>query len=99
MRLLRLAEGSPRKEGDAVLLAVVNNEVRLAVGKAVSVLHRNDRHNPASALNVLAGHVRESDVANLTLLAQPGQGFDRGFPGDGIVRSMELIDIDAIKTE
>src|SRR5271156_885579 len=76
VRLLRLSEGSPGEKSNAMLLAVVNNEVGLAVGKAVAILDRNDRNNPEGALNVLTGHVRESDVANLTLLAQLGQSFE-----------------------
>ena len=57
MRLLCLAKWSPRKKRNAVLLAVVDDEVGFAVGKAVPVLHRNDRHNPAGSLNVLKGYV------------------------------------------
>src|ERR1700744_245199 len=58
MRFLRLTEGGPGKEGNAVLLAIVDDEIGFAVGKAVAILYGDDWHNPASALYVLAGHIR-----------------------------------------
>src|SRR5258705_1025386 len=99
MRLLRLAERRPRKESDAVLLAIVDDEVGFAVGKAVAVLHRDDRHNPASALNVFASHVRERDMTNFALLAQPGQRFHRSLERNGIIGRVELMNIDAIEAQ
>src|SRR5260370_42534751 len=99
MRFLRLTEGSPRKESDIVLLAIIDDEVRFPIGEAVAVLHGDNRHDPACPLHVLASHIRERDVTNLTLLAQFSQRFYRRLEGDGVIGSVQLIDVDAVKAQ
>ena len=75
MSLPILAERRPRNEGDAVLLAVVEEVIPLAVSKAIAVLHRDDRDDFAGALEVFEGHVGERDVADLALLRAVLRGF------------------------
>ena len=48
---------------------------------------------------MLARDVRECDVADFSLLAQPRQRSYRGLEGDSVIRGMELIDIDPIETQ
>lgn len=98
-RFSSLTKWSPRQEGDVILRAIIDDEVGLAVGKTVSVLHRDNGHDPASTLDVLACDVGESQVANFSLLAQPGQRFNRCLEGDCIVRGMELVNIDSVQAQ
>src|ERR1700737_3986913 len=58
MVLLRLAERSPRKECDIVLLAIIDDEVRFPIGEAVTVLHGDNGHDPACPLHVFASYIR-----------------------------------------
>src|SRR6202041_2515954 len=97
--LLRLTEGSPRKEGDIVLLTIIDNEVRFPISEAVTVLHGDDRHDPASPLYVFASHIRESNMTNLALFAQSSQCLYRRLEGDSIIGSMQLIHVDAVQTQ
>ena len=99
MRSSCLTKRSPGHEGDPVLRAKIYNEIGFAVRKAVAILHRDDGHDGASALDVFAGHVRERNVTDLALLAKLGQGFNRGFKGNRVVGSVELVDIDAFKAQ
>src|SRR5882757_9054025 len=77
MCLLLLTERSPRKEHYVVLLAVIDDEVRFPISEAVAVLHGDNRYDPAGPLHVFARHIRERDMADLTVLAQPGECFYR----------------------
>src|SRR5260370_274718 len=52
-----LTERSPRKKGNIVLLAVINDKVRLTVSKTVTVLDRDNRDNLPCAFDVLASHI------------------------------------------
>ena len=82
-----------------MLLAIVDHVIPLPVGKAIAILHRDDGDDFAAALDVLLGHVGKAHMANLALLAQPGQCFHRSIVGDGRIGNMELVDIDAIETQ
>src|SRR5580698_8631959 len=99
MCLLRLTERGPWKESDIVLLAIIDNEVRFSISEAVTVLHRDDRHDPASPLYVFASHIRERNMTNLSLLAQSSQRLYRRLEGDSIIGSMELIHVDTVQTQ
>src|ERR1700678_886468 len=99
MRLLGLAQRSPRQEGNVVFFAIIHYEVRLAIGEAVAVLYRDNRHDPAGALDVFARDVGEPHMANLALLAQFGQRFHGCLEGDGIIRSVELMNIDPVQAQ
>jgi len=94
-----LTKRGPRQEGDAILGAIIDDEVGLAVGKTVPVLDRDDGHDLASALDVLACDVGERDMTNFALLAHPGQRFNRCLEGDGIVGRVELVNIDSVEAQ
>src|SRR5260370_38089257 len=49
-----LTEGSPGKNRNVVLLAVVAAHVRFTVGETVTILDRDDRHNFTSTFDMLA---------------------------------------------
>ena len=50
----------PREKGDAMLLAILDHVIPLAVGEAIAILHRDDGDDFAAALDVLVGHVGEA---------------------------------------
>src|SRR5579872_3114065 len=99
VRLAHLAERSPGNEGDAVLLAMVEEVVPLAVSEAVAVLYGDDGDDFAGALDVFEGDVGERDVADLALGAEVGEGFHGGVEGDGGVGDVELVDVDALEAQ
>ena len=94
-----LSERGPGDEGNAVLRAVIEEEVPLAIGEAIPILHGHDGDDLACALEVLKGHVGQGDVADLSLLLQAGQCFHRGVEGDRGVGNVELVDVDAIEMQ
>src|SRR5260370_25273004 len=94
-----MTERRPRKESNIVLLAIINDEVRLPVGETVAILHRHNGHDLAGPLNVFARYVRERDMTNLPLLAQLGQCFYRSLEGDGVIGSMKLMNIDTVQAQ
>src|ERR1700751_5376428 len=59
-----LAQWSPWQKRNAVLFAVINDEIGFAIGEAVAILHGDDRNNFASALNVFTGHIGKRNVAD-----------------------------------
>jgi len=73
---LALGQAEPREEEtrEVVLLAVVDMKSDSRSASCTGSAPKRQAQS-CGALNVLAGHVRESDVANLTLLAQSGQCF------------------------
>jgi hypothetical protein len=99
MSLPILSERSPGYEGDTVLLAVVEEVVPLAVGKAVAVLDRDDGDDFAGALEVFEGDVGEGDVLDFALGAEAGEAFHGSVEGDGGVGNVELVDGDAVEAE
>src|SRR5215469_9374434 len=94
-----LTEWSPRKKCNVVLLTVIDDEVGFTVSKTVTVLDRDDRHNPASTLDVLSSYIRERHMTDLAVLTQPGQSFHGSLEGDCVVGSVKLIDIDAVQPQ
>ena len=68
------AEGEPGNEGDSIAFAITDNVVPFTVGKAVTVLHRNDGHDFARTLDVFLRDVGQSHKPNLSFLFQFGQG-------------------------
>src|SRR3984957_2360674 len=99
MCLLRLTERSPRKKSDLVLLAIINNKVRLPISEAIAVLHGDNRYDCAGPLHMFTRYIRERDMADLTLLAQSGQCFYRRLERHGIVGSVQLIDVDTVQPQ
>ena len=68
------AERRPGDECDFVLIAEVEQEIPLAVGEAVAVLHGDDGNDLEGALQVLEGDVGERDVLDPALFAEAGEG-------------------------
>src|SRR5438270_2285885 len=99
MCLLGLAERSPGKKCDIVLLAVIGDEIRFPVSEAISVLHGDDRDNLACSLNMLARHIGERNMPNLALLAQFRQCFYRCLERHSVVGSVKLIDVDTVEAQ
>lgn len=52
------SQWKPGDESDSVAFAVVHHVVPLSIGKAVAILHRDDRNNLARPLDVLARDIR-----------------------------------------
>jgi hypothetical protein len=94
-----LAEGSPGDEGDAVFLAVIEEVVPFAVGKAVAVLDGDDGDDFTGALEVLESDVGEGDVLDFALRAELGEALHGGVEGDGGVGDVELVNGDAVEAE
>ena len=65
-----------RNERDAVCLAMLEHGFARAVADVVVVLHRGDLDDPARALQLVEVDVRESDVADLSRIAQLAQRAD-----------------------
>ena len=55
------AQREPGNKHNSILLAIVHYVIPLTIGKAVTVLHGNDRHDFASPLDVLPGYIRQSN--------------------------------------
>jgi hypothetical protein len=66
-RLGEVARGErePRDEADALLLAVRQDVLGLAVREVVEVLHRGDRDDLLARLDLLDGDLRQADVPDL----------------------------------
>src|ERR1700744_4547804 len=99
MCLLCLTKGSPWKKCNVVLLAVIDDEVRFTVCETVTVFNRYDCHNLAATLDMLSSYIRECYMTDLALLPQPSQRFHRSLEGYCIVRSVKLIDVDAVQAQ
>ena len=92
-------QGEPRNKGNPIALTIIHHVVPFAVGKAIAVLHGDDRENFARSLDVLLRNVRQRDQANLAFVSELSQRFHRGFKRDDRVRNMQLIYIDAIQVQ
>src|SRR5712664_1811924 len=89
----------PRNKGNSIALTIIHYVVPFSVGKAIAVLHRNDRHNSACAFDVLFCDVGQPDQANLAFVSQLSQGFHRRFKRDDWVRNMQLIYVDTVQAQ
>ena len=94
-----LPEWRPGDEGDAVLLAVVEQEIPFAIGKAIAILNRDDGDDFAGALQMFKGHIRESNMLDFAGLAEAGEGFHRCVKGDSGIGNVELVNADAIEAK
>src|ERR1700720_2853387 len=56
-RDLASSQGEPGNKAEPMLLTTVHHIVPFTVGKAIPVLHRNDRDNSPRPLDVLLGNV------------------------------------------
>ena len=96
---LACPEWEPGNEGNSTFFAIVHDVVPFAIRKAVSVLHGDDGNYPACSFDMLPGNVRQADQANLPLLLQFGQSFERCLERYDRVRVMQLVDVDAIESQ
>src|SRR6267142_620443 len=96
---LARSQWEPGNKGNFIALAIIHHVVPFAVGKAIAVLHGDDRDNSARSLDVLLGDVGQRDQANLAFLSQLSQGFHRCFKRDDGVRNMQLINVDAVQAQ
>src|SRR5439155_26491856 len=97
LRSLTSPQRKPGNEHDSILLAVVHHVVPLTICEAITILHRNDRHDLASAFDVLSGYIGQADQANLAFGLQLGQRTDRRFQRHDRIGNMELVNVYAIQ--
>src|SRR5437764_3202954 len=84
-KIMSNCSGSKRKpwnEGDAVLLAIIDDVFPFAVEDAVAVLNSNDWGNFLRPLNVFTSYVGQSDQVHLAFCFQPGYRLDRCLDGN-----------------
>src|SRR5947199_4535792 len=93
------SEWEPVNIGEPVPLAIVDDIVPFTVGKAIAILHRGDRNNSASALDMFLSNVRQCDEPNLPLVSQLSQGFHRSIEGHDRIGNVQLINIDAVQSQ
>src|SRR5438445_572270 len=96
---LASSQREPGNKGDFIALAIVHHVVPFAVGKAITVLHGNDGNNLACALDMFLRDVGQRDQANLAFVSQPSQSFDGRFKGNDGIRSVQLINVDAVQAQ
>src|SRR5882762_5606180 len=63
------SQWEPWNKSNFIALAIIHHVVPLAVGKAIAVLHGDDRDNPACSLDVLLCHVGQRNQANLAFFS------------------------------
>ncbi|TMI15399.1 MAG: hypothetical protein E6H38_07475 [Betaproteobacteria bacterium] len=92
--------------GDAYLrgrgpkfFAGLQHVFRIAIAQAVAVLHRDDRHDFPRLLELLDGHVRDADVADLAFALHVGERAERNLERHLRIDRMELIEIDALQPQ
>src|SRR6266849_8299312 len=91
------SQWEPRDKGNSVALTIIDYVVPFAVGKAIAVLHGDDRDDFACSLDVLLCDIRQRDQANLAFVSQLSQRFHGRLKRYGGIRNMQLIDVDAIQ--
>ena len=64
------ASGNHGQKAETVSLACFQHVLRSSVDEAVAILHRHDRDDATSALELVDAHVREPDVPDLALAAE-----------------------------
>src|SRR5712664_4704746 len=89
----------PGNKGNSILLTIIHHVVPFAVGKAIAVLHGDDRNNSVCSLDVLLRDVGQRNQLNLAFVSQLSQSFHRCLKRDGGVRRMQLINIDALQAQ
>ena len=67
------AKREPRDEHDSVSFAIIHDVIPLAVGEAVAVLHRHNRHDLPRTLDIFPCDIRQGDVPDFSLFAGPRQ--------------------------
>src|SRR5271166_1611171 len=93
------AKRKPGDKSDSIVLAIIHYVVPFTVGKAISVLDRDDRHNFARPLDVLLRDIGQSDQANLSFVSQLGQSFHGRVEGHDGIRNVQLVNVDAVHAQ
>jgi hypothetical protein len=92
-------EREPGEERQAAALADLEDVLGRAVRPAVTVLDGDDGNDPARTLELLDGDIRETDVANLPLVAKSSELADRLFDRHRRIRRMQLVKVDAFEAQ
>src|SRR5215467_6811043 len=98
-RDLARSERKPRNEYNSVLFAIIHHVVPFAIGETVSVLNRGNGNDFARTLDVLSSNVRQSGKADLPLVSQLGQSFNRSVKRYSRIRSVQLKNVDAVQPQ
>src|SRR6266478_5123273 len=93
------SQWEPGNKSNFIALAIIHHVVPFTVGKAIAVLHGDDRDNSARSLDVLLCNVGQRNQANLAFVSHLSQSFHRCFKRDDGVRNMQLINVDAVQTQ
>ena len=93
------SQWEPGNKDDFIAFTIVHHVVPFAVGKAITVLHGNDGNNFACALDMFLRDVGQPDQANLAFVSQPSQSFDGRFKRNDRIRSVQLINVDAVQAQ
>src|SRR6202521_3061118 len=96
---LASSEWEPRDKSNSITLTITHYVVPFAVGKAIAILHRDDRDNLARSLDVLLRDVGQCDQANLSFTSQRGKGFHRRVEGHDGVWNVQLVNVDAVQSQ
>jgi len=83
-------DGEPRDEPEALLLAVVQDLLGLAVRQVVEVLDADDRQDAAGGLDLLDGDLGQADVPDQAGVLQLLDGAEGFLDGDLGVDAVQL---------
>ncbi len=93
------SQWEPGNKSNFIALTIIHHVVPFTIGEAVAVLHRDDRDNFASSLDVLLRNVGQSDQANLPFVSQLSQRLHGCFKRHDGIRNMQLINVDPLQTQ
>src|SRR5216684_83453 len=69
------SQREPRNKRNSIALTIIDHVVPFAVGKAIAVLHGDNRDDFACSLDVFLRNVRQRDQANLAFASKLSQRF------------------------
>src|SRR5262249_5372821 len=93
------AEGKPGDEGESFALTGREHAVRVTVGQAIAVLHRDHADDSPRAGELREADVRDADVADLALGLELGEGAEGLLERNVLVDRMELVEVDPVELE
>src|ERR1700680_1124474 len=93
------SQRKPWDKRNSIALTIIHYVIPFTVGKAVAVLHGDDRDNSARSLDVLLRDVGQRDQANLPFVSQLGQSFHRRVEGHDGVWNVQLVNVDTVETQ
>src|SRR5919106_1586500 len=92
-------EGEPRDEADPVPLARLEQALGMPVGQVVAVLDGHHVDHRARSLELLGGHVRDADVADLALVLKLLQRSQRILERPLRVGRVQLVQVDPLEPQ